>query len=88
MAGGSSIRFIAPSDTYSAITPSDNSDDNFTNQTIAIYVGSGGNIVAVNESGGTTTFVGAVTGSTIPIRCVRVNSTSTTASNLVGFFVE
>ena len=88
MAGGSSIRFIAPSGTYSPITPSDSSANNFTNQTIAIYVGGGGTIVAVDEDGDTTSFVGAVVGSTIPIRCVRVNSTGTTATNLVGIFVE
>ena len=88
MAGGSSIRFIAPSGTYSAITPSDSSANNFTNQTISIYVGGGGTIVAVDEDGNTVSFVGAVVGSTIPIRCVRINSTGTTASNLIAFFVE
>ena len=67
-----------------AITPSDTV--NFTFSASAIYCGSTGNIVVVNEDGSTTTYVGVPTGTTILCRAMRVNSTATTASSLVGIY--
>jgi hypothetical protein len=52
----------------------------------AIYVGGAGNIVAVMADGRTATFNGAAAGSVLPIQPVRINATSTTATNLVALY--
>ena len=70
-----------------AITPHDST--NFDYDCRAIYVGVTGDIVAVMRNGkslgdATVTFKNAQQGSVIPIQCIRVNSTSTTATDLVG----
>jgi len=67
---------------YFAITPSDSA--NFLFQVVGIYVGTGGDVVAVTQGGIPVIFKNAVAGSVLPINAIRVNSTSTTASNLVG----
>lgn len=67
---------------YFAITPSDT--DDFATAPDAIYVGGAGNIVAVLPDGTAVTFTGALAGSILPIKCKRVNATSTTATALVG----
>jgi hypothetical protein len=54
--------------------------------TDAIYVGGTGNIVWVLATGDTVTLDGAVAGTILPIMALRVNSTSTTATNLVGLW--
>ena len=71
---------------YVAITPSDAT--NFTNGVCrGIYVGGAGNVVAINPVTSTAvTFVGAVAGSVLPIQAIRVNSTNTTATNLVALY--
>lgn len=67
-----------------AITP-----DNATNfpdgQCRGIYVGVGGDVVAVVD-GAAITFKNAPSGAIIPIQATRVNSTSTTATNLVALY--
>lgn len=68
-----------------AITPSDTV--NFTNGTCrGIYVGGAGNVVIVPPEGSAVTFTGALAGSVIPMNAIRVNSTSTTATNLVAIY--
>ena len=68
-----------------AITPHDST--NFTEGTCrGIYVGGAGNIVVVKPGGSTVTFSGALAGTIIPIQAIRVNSTSTTATNLVALY--
>ena len=52
----------------------------------AIYVGGAGNIVAVFANGDTATFIGALAGTILPVTCVRVNSTNTTATNLLALY--
>ena len=64
-----------------AITPHDST--NFSRATRGIYVGTAGNIVVVFSSGAVT-FSNVPAGSILPVRAIRVNSTNTTASNLVG----
>jgi hypothetical protein len=49
-----------------------------------IYVGVGGIINLELEDGGTVVFKGAVTGSVIPVRAVKVLSATTTATDLVA----
>ena len=77
------------SDTFSArggvaITPSDAT--NFA-ACRAIYVGTGGNVVAVFADNNTAaTFVNVPSGAILPVAVWRVNSTNTTASNMVALY--
>lgn len=74
----------SPGLNHFAITPHDSTSEavNFR----AVWVGVAGNVVIVSESGTAVTYVGAAAGSIIPMRGKRVNSTSTTATNLVGMY--
>lgn len=65
-----------------AITTSDTVDAPHVIE--AVYVGGNGNFVAVGMDGETVTFTGALAGHTYPVRARRINSTSTTATNLVA----
>jgi hypothetical protein len=65
-----------------AVTPSDVTNFNITAR--AIYVGAGGDVSLVTSKGNTVIFVGAQTGSILPIMCNRVNFTNTTALNILG----
>ena len=65
-----------------AITPSDST--NFTFVVRGIYVGGAGNVVIVNQDLTTCTFTGVPAGTILPVKAVRVNSTSTTATAMVG----
>jgi len=72
-----------PAESFFAITPHDST--NFSQGTVrGIYVGTRGNVVAVTIAGTAITFVDVPAGAILPIKAIRVNSTSTTASNLVG----
>jgi hypothetical protein len=67
-----------------AITPSDTVA--LTNGACrAVYVGTTGNIVALMASGNVATFLTVPVG-VFPIQVTRINSTSTTASNLVALY--
>lgn len=79
---GNSIN--APAGRYAAVAPSDSADLAFVSR--AIYVGGDGNIAAVSPEGQTVTFVGVPAGTILPIRCARINSTGTTATNLVAMW--
>jgi hypothetical protein len=74
----------ASADGFFAITPHDSTD--FAYNVRGIYVGTAGNVVAVTEAGTAVTFTAVPVGSILPIRAKRVNSTNTTASNLVGLY--
>lgn len=74
----------APSGRMAAVTPSDTTQFAYT--TRALYVGGSGNISLLSEAGDTVTLVGVTAGSVLPIRINRVNSTNTTATNMVAFF--
>lgn len=73
---------LTPSRDYFAITKSDSV--NLTFKTRSIYVGTGGDLVAVREDGSTVTFKNCAAGTIIPIVAIRVNATNSTASDLVG----
>ncbi len=88
---------INPSRFYEAVTPSDSV--NFTGPGLstsngpsgdplcqAIYIGVGGNMVAVRDDDTTVTFTGVVAGTIVPVQAKRINSTSTTATNMVALF--
>jgi hypothetical protein len=69
-------------DKFFAITASDT--NNFAVVPDAIYIGGAGNLVAVMPDGTTVTFTGVLAGTVLPISCIRVNASSTTATALVG----
>jgi hypothetical protein len=68
-----------------AITPH-NSTNFSQGECRGIYVGGAGNLVVVKPNGSTVTITGALAGTIIPIKAIRVNSTSTTATNLVALY--
>jgi len=74
-----------PSANGYAVTPSDSANILGNTRTRGIYVGTGGNM-SVQMDNGTVVFTAVVGGSLLPIRVTRVNSTGTTASNIVALF--
>jgi len=71
------------SDSYrgaEAVTPSDATEVAYS----GFYVGSVGNVAIVTPAGDTVTFVAVPTGVLIPACAVKVLSTGTTASSIVG----
>ena len=51
----------------------------------AIVVDTAGNVIVVFENGGTA-LMHAVAGVIIPVKCIRINSTSTTAAGLSALY--
>lgn len=78
---GSTTGTMPAYDAFS-ITPSDST--NFNIAARAFYVGVAGNVAIVTPSGSVVTLVGCQTGVIYPIVCIRINSTNTTATSLVG----
>lgn len=78
--------FIPPYNLGYAVTPSDSV--NFANGPCeALYVGgTGGTVVAVLPGGAAITFSGAVAGAMYPVKAIRVNNTSTTATGIVALY--
>ena len=66
-----------------AVTPSDSS--NFASSSRYLYVGTGGDLNVTTFNGQDVLLVGVPGGSQIFIAADRVNSTNTTASNIVAF---
>ena len=66
------------------ITPSDTVD--LSDPTRGIYVGVSGNIKVTLVSGGTVTFLGAISGSILPVQAIRVYATGTTATNMIALY--
>jgi len=69
---------------WETVTPSDSV--NLTDVPRAIYVGGTGDVVAVSADGSVKTFANVSAGSILPIRPVRINSTSTTATSLLALY--
>jgi len=67
-----------------AITKSDTV--NLEKITDAVYVGGAGDVAFVSQSDVAVTFSGAVAGSILPVAAKRINSTNTTATNLVALY--
>ena len=75
----------SPATTYAGVTPSDTV--NFPDGVCrAIYVGGLGDVVAVRIDGVAVTFSAVPAGSILPIRCIRVNVTGTTATLMDALF--
>lgn len=73
-----------PSNAAAAVVPHDTNE--LTSYTRALYIGGAGNLVAVFPDGSAVTFTGVPAGSILPIRVKRVNSTNTTATNIVALY--
>lgn len=73
-----------PAEDAGAVTPSDST--NLTRTARALYVGGAGNVVVITASGTAVTFTNVQAGSIIPVRARRVNSTNTTATNIVALY--
>jgi len=65
-----------------AVTPSDTAL--FIPSTI--YMGGAGSLKVTTAEGSDVTFVGALAGTTLPVRCTRVWSTGLTAASIVRIF--
>ena len=75
----------SPGATYVAVTKHD-STDFAAGVCRGLYVGVSGDVVAVDADGNTCTFKSLAAGVVHPIRCKRVNSTSTTATDMVAIY--
>jgi hypothetical protein len=73
-----------PADDAVAVTPHDTTQ--LATVSRGLYVGGAGNVAVLMASGQTVTFVGVAAGSVLPIRVARVNSTNTTATNIVALY--
>ena len=51
-----------------------------------IYIGGAGSVKVTTAQGDEVTFVGLQTGSVLPVQALRVWSTGTTATNLIGIY--
>lgn len=71
-----------PADDFIAVTPHASTD--IAVLTRALYIGTGGDVVAVKANGDTVTFSNVQAGTIIPIRVRRVNASGTTATNIVA----
>lgn len=72
----------APAAQWEAVTPSNST--NFTYFPRGIYVGVSGDVVAVDMDSNAVTFKAVPAGAVLPIRPKRINSTGTTATDLVA----
>lgn len=72
----------APATGFEAIT----NGAAFSKPARGIYVGSDGAISIVGLDGNSAVFVGAKAGSVIPVGCTVVNTSGTTATNLIALF--
>lgn len=74
--------YVETSALYEAVTPSDTVE--LTNVSRAIYVGTGGNVVAIRQDGVSVTIPSVPSGTILPIRAKRIASTGTTATGIVA----
>jgi len=74
----------APATDWAAVTPSDTVD--LAVPCRALYVGTGGDVVAVARSGAAETFSNVQNGTKLYLAAKRVNATGTTASNIVALY--
>lgn len=73
----------ASADTLISVTPSDTT--NLSEPARALYVGGTGDLAIVTPNTATAVVLTNVqAGTLIPVKCVRVNSTSTTATSIVA----
>lgn len=75
---------LIPAEEFDAITPHDSNE--LSKPSRGIYVGVSGDVKVISLDGNDVTFVNLVAGMIHPIRCTRVYSTGTTATDIVGIY--
>jgi hypothetical protein len=79
------IEDLACAASCATVTPSDSA--RFASAARALYIGGAGNVSVVPANNGSSVvFLGVVAGSILPVRCLGVNATNTTATNIVALF--
>lgn len=76
------LTIIHPLEGGFSVTPDDNTD--FPKKTRAIYVGTTGDLAVVMANGNTITFTDIAAGVFHPLQVIRVLSTGTTATGIIG----
>jgi hypothetical protein len=70
-----------------AVSVSPNDTNDLANTTLAVWIGTAGNLsVNMEGSGGPIVFVGIPAGTLLPIRATRILSTNTTAGNILALW--
>jgi hypothetical protein len=77
---------IGGSSKSQSITKSDLAANNFPYITRAIYVGGAGAVNVVYPDGSTQIYAAVPAGTILPVEAIRVNETSTDATNMVAMF--
>jgi len=77
------LQEMVPNSSFRAVTPS-NTYAIKGGPARALYVGGAGNVAALNENGVVVTFTAVPAGAVLPIATSRVNSSGTTATNIVA----
>jgi len=67
-----------------AVTPNDSTD--LASQARALWIGTGGDVTVITVDGQTVLLANIPDGSLLPVRCTRVKSTGTTASDIVALY--
>lgn len=77
------LQEMVPNSSFRAVTPSDTYPIK-GGPARALYVGGTGDVAAINENGVAVTFVAVPAGAVLPIVTARVNSTGTSATDIVA----
>jgi hypothetical protein len=72
-----------PAQDAAVVTTSDTADQGLVR---GLFVGGAGNVSLVTAIGNTVVFTGVLAGSILPVRCTKVRSTGTTATNIVALY--
>lgn len=73
-----------PAVSAAAVTPSDSA--NLPSLARALYIGTSGNVAAVLPNDDVVLFSNLQSGQILPVRVKRVNSTNTSATNIVALY--
>ena len=84
MAWSPNINGSIPAEDAGAVTPSDST--NLTSIARSLYVGTAGNVTLLTVGQNVVTFYNVQSGTILPVRVIRVNATSTTATNIVALY--
>ncbi len=74
----------APATYWRTVTPHDS--NNIPLGCRGIWVGGAGNLAAVGQDGTVITIASVPAGTVVPIAPIRINSTNTTATNIVALY--
>ena len=72
----------SPAESVESVTPHDTTELTIVSR--ALYVGVAGDVAVLMSDDTTSTFVGVLAGSILPIRVKRVNATGTTATSILS----